>query len=90
MAFCAYRSRLDGRIEYAFSGEEDRIASKDWEEEFERLPPNPTVIIATKTYMAEQPLLDSFKTMYELDRVLNIEAEQEREDKAYQMIVTQN
>ena len=99
MSFKAYKHRFDeDRIEYAFEGEEYRLTDDltiegdcqyrfEWDEIWEKLPPNPSVILATTSYMAGVPYLDSLKTMYELDRILNIEAEQAREDKAYQELV---
>ena len=103
MSFCAYKRKSDGKVFYAFpsdaikrlpvEGINDSISprTKDWlfYTQFEVLPPNPTTILATSTYMAGVPYLDSLKTMYELDRQLNIEAEQAREDKVYQQMVLQ-
>ena len=99
MSFRAYRNKFDARIEYAFEGEEMRLADTPdeyhlwglndlgWSGVWEKLPPDPTVILATTSYMAGVPYFDSMKTMHELDRLLNIEAEQAREDKAYQEFV---
>jgi hypothetical protein len=44
------------------------------------MPPDPTVVHCTNTYMSEAQL-DSIKTMYELDKILNYEAREEREIK---------
>ena len=51
--------------------------------EFKRLPPRVAVVIATALFMQEYQL-DSYPTVYELDRVLNIEARAEKETLFYQ------
>lgn len=90
MSFRAYKNKKDGSIHYAFQGEECRLPdvnkNSPWDSMYVMLPPNPSVIIGTVTWMAGV-YLDSMKTMYELDRILNIEAEQNREDKAYQEMI---
>ena len=48
------------------------------------IPNNPTVVVATSNYMLDIPMLDSIHSAYELDRILNIEAEMERESHIYQ------
>jgi hypothetical protein len=50
---------------------------------YEKLPPNPRVVLATNTYMSD-PQLDSIHSVYELDRQLNIEAAEEREMQGFQ------
>jgi len=96
LSFRAYKDLDTGKIGYAFEGEEhrlDRIVRTPgerlfgWDLFWEKLPPNPSVILATSVFMTEMPYLDSLKSIYELDRMLNIEAEQDREDKAYQEMV---
>lgn len=73
MALIAY-VRQNGAVIYAFRGEEHRLP----DEPLEALPPNPTTVHSTNTYMSE-PQLDSISTIYELDRILNIEAREEKE-----------
>ena len=97
MSFRAYRDIMSSEVHYAFEGEEcrlpvlkaDDIDSSLWEFFYDQLPNNPSTIIATTTFMTDFPYLDSMKSMYELDRILNIEAEQDREDKAYQELILQ-
>lgn len=89
MSLKAYRNKEDGSIHYAFEGEEHRMPHSDylswhWRWMYDKLPPNPVTILATSVYMCGSPQLDSLKSIYELDRQLNIEAEGEREDKEYQ------
>lgn len=48
-----------------------------------KLPPKVNVILATSLYMQEYQL-DSWPTVYELDRQLNIEAREEKEMQFYQ------
>ena len=100
MSFRSYKCKKTGELYYAFRGEEHRLpgvipgprgseslpVEKTWPKLYDIQPPNPTVVIGTATWMAGV-YLDSMKSMYELDRLLNIEAEQEREDKAYQELV---
>jgi hypothetical protein len=85
MSFKAFE-RIDGRIFYAFEGEEHRlpVISDSWDKEYQMIPNNPTVVIATSNYMLDIPMLDSIHSAYELDRILNIEAEMERESHIYQ------
>lgn len=97
MPLVAYRRKSDGKIFHCFENEAwDRLPYLDtgltWGEEevdaqFDKLPPNPVTINSTRTFMSEHPQLDSFSTIYELDKQLTLEAEQEREDKAYQELV---
>lgn len=99
MSFRAYKNYKSGNTEYVFEGEEHRLPAPLDEEDFtmwiqgfwdlfyEKLPPNPSTILATATFMTDMPYLDSLKTIYELDRKLNIEAEQDREDRAYQEMI---
>ena len=89
MALCAYK-RIDGKVFYCFEGEEDRLPPIDaihcvFENFYEKLPPNPNVVQSTTTFMTEDPQLDSLETIYELDRILNIEAEEEREAQTFQV-----
>ena len=86
MAFREYINDTTGESHYCFEGEEEgklpgvgkRYA---WWILYKKTPPNPTVIQSTSEYMAEDPVLDSLKSIYELDRQLNIEAETDRELK---------
>jgi len=98
LSFKAYRQIDTGSVHYAFEGEEHRLPrppnclgnmGETWMLFYEVLPNNPSTILATSTFMTEMPYLDSMKSMYELDRILNIEAEQDREDKAYQELMLQ-
>jgi hypothetical protein len=82
MGLICYECKTCKRKQFAFDGETDRI---DWECkskwcEIVVLPPNPTTVHATNTYMSE-PQLDTLSTIYELDRILNIEAREEKELK---------
>ena len=97
MAFAAYKIPGDDEVFYAFEGEEHRLpcplsASEgmEWVQGFwwffyEKLPPNPTVVLATSVYMTEDPQLDSIKTIYDLDAELNTEARDEAEHQAAQI-----
>ena len=80
MAYRAYRCRGCGKIFYGF---EDAVRldliDLTWDHEYEILPPDPFVIHTTDCFMAE-PMLDSIGTAYELDRILNMEAKQLKED----------
>lgn len=86
MALREHRCTRCGETQYAFEGEEHRIVQGNcgkfmrWCHNFRVMPPNPIVIHTTDTWMSE-PQLDSFQTVYELDRQLNIEAANERETK---------
>lgn len=82
MSLREYRNKKTGKSFYVFAGEEHKVPGNI--KDYRLMPPNPSTVIATHVYMTEMPQLDSLKTIYELDRILNIEAEQEREDKAYQ------
>jgi hypothetical protein len=82
MAFAKFIRISDGKVHYVFEGDEHRLPSIV--DDFIKLPPNPTVIIATTVYMTEDPQLDSFKSVYELDRALTEECADDREMKAYQ------
>ena len=84
MSFTAFFRKSDRKIYYAFANEEHRLPSHSSMDEFIKLPPNPTVVLATATYMTEDAQLDSLKSIYELDRQLNLEAEDEREMIFYQ------
>jgi hypothetical protein len=80
MGLICYQCTTCKEKRFAFDGEQDRI---DWECstkwcEIVPLPPNPTTVHATNTYMSE-PQLDTLSTVYELDRILNIEAREEKE-----------
>lgn len=55
-----------------------------WCHDFVKMPPKVQVITATAMYMHEYQL-DSFHTVYELDRQLNIEARNEKEMEVYQI-----
>ena len=89
MALARYKHRTTGKICYVFEGEEYRldipsgcIGHVPWTLVYEKLSPNPIVIHTTDTYMSD-PQLDSLKTIYELDRQLNIEAREEKELEAF-------
>jgi hypothetical protein len=51
---------------------------------FVMLPPQPVVVHSTETFMSTEVRLDSHYTIYELDRVLSIEARDEEEMKIFQ------
>lgn len=93
MALIEYKCSRCGEGQLVFSGEEGArlrirgscgVATR-WCHTFVAMPPSPSVVHCTNTYMSD-PQLDSLKTMYELDRQLNIEAAEERELKAYNQI----
>ena len=80
MGLIGYECKTCGQKQFAFNGEEHRVnwrCHTKWCEVV-ALPPNPTTVHATNTYMSE-PQLDTLSTMYELDRILNIEAREEKE-----------
>jgi len=54
---------------------------------WEVLPPNCSVVIATSQFMQDYQL-DSWSTVYELDRLLNIEAREEKELKVFQEFIS--
>ena len=83
MSFRAFVRLSDDKVFYAFQGEEHRLPSANWKQEFSMLPPSPITIQATWEPMTEMPYLDSIHTQYELDRQLTIEAQMARESKAY-------
>ena len=65
--------------DFAIRADFDGCGNLDTEAHFwEELPPNPVTVHSTETYMSV-PQIDSIKTVYELDRQLNIEAQQDRE-----------
>lgn len=78
-----------GEKQLAFLNEKKRLVQGNcmvylrWCHDFQPLPPDPSVVHCTNTYMSE-PQLDSLKTIYELDRILNIEARDEKELKILQ------
>lgn len=83
-----YVCKRCGDIQYVFDNEEERLVQGNcgrvlrWCHDFRKMPPSPRVVHATETYMSDQPQLDSLRTIYELDRILNLEAAEEREVKA--------
>lgn len=85
--FTEYKCGRCGESQYVFEGEEERLQQGNcgvvtrWCHIFEKMPPSPRVVHCTAAYMTEYQL-DSLPSMYELDRVLNIEAAEEREVKA--------
>lgn len=76
MTLVAYKCADCKKTQYAFVGEEHRLQDDGCN--YEAQPPDPTTIHATNTYMSE-PQLDSLLTVYELDRMLNIEVSEEKE-----------
>lgn len=92
MALRQYKCKTCGCMALAFENEQIRLVQHDgncssserplaYTHDFEALPPNPVVVHTTDTWMSEAHI-DSFQTVYELDRQLNIEAANERETKA--------
>lgn len=80
MALRKYILKRDPKVVcYCFDDEVDKKLGEKWEKRFVRLPPNPTIIHAMFDYMTEDPVLDSLGSIYELDRQLNIDAENDRE-----------
>lgn len=98
MPFASYVNKNTGKTYYAFEGEEYRLPgvvpgsrgkelvhfSEKWPDLYIKLPPNPKVVLSTFVYMTEDPQLDSMQGIYELDRMLNIEASEEKEAAAVQ------
>lgn len=87
MALREWRCKC-GDVQYVFDGEEKTRLRQGGScppftrrcHQYIKQPPNPVVVHTTDTWMSE-PHLDSFITVYELDRQLNIEAANERETK---------
>jgi hypothetical protein len=50
------------------------------------MPPKFTTILATNVLMLEEPQLDSLITVYELDRVLTMEAREQKEMQLFQEV----
>jgi len=80
MTLVAYKCVDCKKTQYAFVGEEYRLQDDGCC--YEAQPPDPTTIHATNTYMSE-PQLDSWASVYELDRMLNIEMSDEKELAAF-------
>jgi len=87
MALREHRCVRCGHGQLVFDGEEHRLRQGNcgrllrWCHDYRIMPPTPTVVHTTDTWMSE-PHLDSFESTYELDRILNIEV---REAKEMQM-----
>ena len=81
-----YQCRFCGDTKYVFESEEkeklEPESCEQWpyDHDYVKMPPSITVIHATDTWMSETHI-DSFQTTYELDRELNIEAQNDREMK---------
>lgn len=80
LSFTAFKNSETGEVKYAFPFDSQRLGEGMWLV----LPHMPNVVLATAVY-DQEPYLDSIKSLHELDRQLNIEAEQAREDIAYQI-----
>jgi hypothetical protein len=80
MPLVEYVCKKTGKRLYCFNGEEHRIFNDP--KMFIKMPPNPVIVKSTREYMVDDPVLDSIVSMYELDRLLNIEAELEKDFKA--------
>lgn len=79
MALVAYICDRCSRKALAFRGEEHRLTLRcEVGCEISPLPPNPVTVHTTDTFMSE-PQLDSLSSLYELDRLLTIEAREEKE-----------
>lgn len=59
--------------------------SRSGKHKFILMPPRVSVVIATNTFMSD-PQLDSWVTVYELDRQLNIEAREQKEIEIFQEV----
>lgn len=81
-----YKCRGCGDSMFAFPNEDLRVFDiyrhSCVNPDIEKMPPNPLIVHSTQSYMTDSPYLDSIYTQYELDRILNIEAEEQREMKA--------
>lgn len=91
MALQEYQCDRCGKRELAFDGEPLQQGNcgkvTRWCHNFIELPPRPSVVVATAMYMQEFQL-DSWATVYELDRLLNIEAREAKELEVYQHFKT--
>jgi hypothetical protein len=79
--------RLNGACEPADSSllwNEGMNSPEIFPHEWKKMPPKFTTVLATSLFMTDAPFLDSFITVYELDRVLNLEARAEKETEMYQ------
>jgi hypothetical protein len=64
---------------YVFEGEEKRLPNgENWQNHYRKMPPNPMVVRSTIDYMVDIPMLDSMNGLHDLDRVLTLEAENDR------------
>ena len=88
-----YQNIKTGSLHLAFEGEEEERLPKTihghWKRVYKKLPPDPMTIDSIVVFMTEQPQLESLRTIHELDRVLNIEAQETRELEAYSIAVLQ-
>ncbi len=85
MAYREYVNINTGESFFCFEDDENRlpdVGDKLWRDIYVKMPPTPVVVHSTNEFMTEDPVLDSLTTIYELDRQLNIEAENERDLKA--------
>lgn len=86
MSYTAYKCKCCSLVDYSFDNETFRLKKegcKDQSHSWEPQPHYPGVVHATSVSMLEDAQLDSLKSIYELDRILNIEAASERETKTY-------
>lgn len=79
MSLGIFKCQKCGKTSLAFDGETHRLPKGH---AFERLPNTPGVVHATNTLMSD-PLLDSFESSHEAQRLLDLEAAYERETIAY-------
>lgn len=88
MALKKYKCRICGRTQFAFENER-RLPVFGCSEPTEKhrydvAPPDPTIVHCTESFMSTETRLDSLASTYELDRQLNIEAQESREMKVFQ------
>lgn len=90
MALREYRCEC-GEVAYLFDDEEvDSRGGHNCDGPFahvwHKMPPRVVTVIATSSFMLDEPQLDSLHTIYELDRQLNIEARETKETELFQDI----
>jgi hypothetical protein len=80
MAYREFRCKCCGHHFYRFENELDSYPADCDSPEYEKLPPAPTIIHTTDSFMSEA-IFDSADTASELDRILTREVRQDKQDK---------
>ncbi len=78
MSLRIFKNKADGTSRLCFESEAEAKLGEDWEDRWDKLPPNPTVIMSSYQYMVDGAYLDSIHSIEELNTILNSEAELDR------------